>query len=174
MQTYPIPTGYLFTDDYSKGKLETLSIGDYGKHHNVKADFLGYTRPLHGVANTPCMPLSEKWVVTLSTQYGCQMNCTFCFTPETTILMASGSEEKIIDIKPGDNVVSYSEGKLIDNTVVNIQSRDYVGKIYVIQLEDNTVLKVTGNHPILIKDGDSEHWIAAEKLTAGMDVIQIK
>lgn len=82
MQTYPLPTGYLFTDDYSKGKLETLSIGDYGKHHNVKADFLGYTRPLHGVANTPCMPLSEKWVVTLSTQYGCQMKCTFCDVPK--------------------------------------------------------------------------------------------
>ena len=81
-QLYPIPTGYLFTDDYEKGKLETLSIGDYGKHHNVKANFLGYDRPLNGVANTPCMPLSEKWVVTLSTQYGCQMKCTFCDVPK--------------------------------------------------------------------------------------------
>jgi len=82
MNKLPIPTGYLFTDDYSKGQLETLSIGDYGKHHNVKADFLGYNRPLNGVANTMCMPLSEKWVVTLSTQYGCQMNCTFCDVPK--------------------------------------------------------------------------------------------
>lgn len=79
---YPIPTGYLFTDEYSKGPLETLSIGDYGKHHNVKADFLGYDRDLEGVANIPCMPLSEKWVVTLSTQYGCQMKCTFCDVPK--------------------------------------------------------------------------------------------
>jgi len=77
-----LPTGYLFTDSYSKGKLETLSIGDYGKHHNVKADFLGYTRLIQGVPNTQCMPLSEKWVVTLSTQYGCQMRCTFCDVPK--------------------------------------------------------------------------------------------
>ena len=82
MNLLPIPTGYLFTDDYSKGQLETLSIGDYGKHHNVKADFLGYNRPLNGVSNAMCMPLSEKWVVTLSTQYGCQMNCTFCDVPK--------------------------------------------------------------------------------------------
>lgn len=82
MNLLPIPTGYLFTDNYSKGQLETLSIGDYGKHHNVKADFLGYSRPLNGVANTMCMPLSEKWVVTLSTQYGCQMKCTFCDVPK--------------------------------------------------------------------------------------------
>lgn len=81
MITYPHPTGYLFVDDYEKGQLETLSIGDYGKHHNIKANFLGYDRPLCGVANIPCMPLSEKWVVTLSTQHGCKMACTFCDCP---------------------------------------------------------------------------------------------
>lgn len=81
IQKYPIPTGYLFVDEYSKGKLETLSIGDYGKHHNIKADFLGFSNEISGVPNTHCMPLSEKWVVTLSTQYGCPMRCTFCDVP---------------------------------------------------------------------------------------------
>jgi 23S rRNA (adenine2503-C2)-methyltransferase len=82
MQKHILPTGYLFVDDYAKGKLETLSIGDYGKAHNVKADFLGYTRPLNGVPNTPCMPISEKLVITVSTQYGCPMRCTFCDVPK--------------------------------------------------------------------------------------------
>ena len=81
MVKYPIPTGYLFVDDYSKGKLETLSIGDYGKEYNVKADFLGYKKDVMGVPNVECMPLSEKWVVTLSTQYGCVMKCKFCDVP---------------------------------------------------------------------------------------------
>lgn len=81
MKKYTIPTGYLFVDEYSKGPLETLSIGDYGKHYNVKADFLGYTNELHGVPNAECMPLSEKWVITLSTQYGCVMKCNFCDVP---------------------------------------------------------------------------------------------
>ena len=76
-----LPTGCLIVDDYSNGKLETLSIGDYGKHKNIKADFLGYTRPLNGVENGPIMPLQEKWVITLSTQYGCVMKCTFCDVP---------------------------------------------------------------------------------------------
>lgn len=81
MEKYKLPTGYLFVDDYQKGKLETLSIGDYGKQHNVKADFLGYTREIAGVPNTWCMPLSEKWVVTVSTQHGCKMKCQFCSVP---------------------------------------------------------------------------------------------
>lgn len=81
MIKYPLPTGFLFVDEYSKGKLETLSIGDYGKKHNVKADFLGFHDEINGVPNTYCMPLSEKWVVTVSTQYGCPMKCTFCDVP---------------------------------------------------------------------------------------------
>jgi 23S rRNA (adenine2503-C2)-methyltransferase len=28
------------------------------------------------------MPLEEKWVITLSTQYGCSMGCTFCDVPK--------------------------------------------------------------------------------------------
>lgn len=81
MKKYTIPTGYLFVDGYSKGELETLSIGDYGKRHNVKAQFLGYNDNIAGVPNTYCMPLSEKWVITVSTQYGCPMRCIFCDVP---------------------------------------------------------------------------------------------
>lgn len=82
MKVSTIPTGFLFSQMYSKGELETLSIGDYGKHVNIKADFLGYTRELNGVPDTHCMPLQEKWVITLSTQYGCPMKCTFCDVPK--------------------------------------------------------------------------------------------
>jgi len=81
-QKIKIPTGYLFTSNCSKGELETLSIGDYGKKYNVKADFLGFKEEINGVPNTHCMPLSEKWVITISTQYGCNMRCTFCDVPK--------------------------------------------------------------------------------------------
>ena len=77
-----IPTGYLFTVDGSRGQLEALSIGDYGKAKNIKADFLGYARELNGVPNGDCIPLSEKWVITISTQYGCPQKCTFCDVPK--------------------------------------------------------------------------------------------
>ncbi len=82
MKKYPIPTGYLVVDDYSRGQLETLSIGDYGKEHNVRAEFLGLTKEINGVPNRACKPLSEKWVITLSTQFGCPMKCNFCSCPQ--------------------------------------------------------------------------------------------
>jgi len=112
MDKYTIPTGYLFVDEYSKGKLETLSIGDYGKAFNVKADFLGYKKEINGVPNAHCMPLSEKWVVTLSTQYGCIMKCNFCDVPNVkfrgnaTFKDLGDQLEKALSLFPD---VSYTE-----------------------------------------------------------------
>ena len=77
-----IPTGYLFTVDGARGQLEALSIGDYGKSKNIKADFLGFSRELNGVPDGDCLPLSEKWVITVSTQYGCFQKCSFCNVPK--------------------------------------------------------------------------------------------
>lgn len=77
-----VPTGNICIVEGDKGKLEVLSLGDYGKTANVKADFLGLTNEIDGVPNGVVMPLEEKWVVTLSTQYGCSMGCKFCDVPK--------------------------------------------------------------------------------------------
>ena len=77
-----VPTGNICVMQGDKGKIEFLSIGDYGKNSNIKADFLGITRELNGVPNGEIMPLSEKWVITISTQCGCSMNCKFCDVPK--------------------------------------------------------------------------------------------
>ena len=77
-----VPTGEIYTAKGEKGVLEFLTVGDYGKAANIKADFLGITRELNGVPNGEVMPLTEKWVVTISTQYGCSMNCKFCDVPK--------------------------------------------------------------------------------------------
>jgi 23S rRNA (adenine2503-C2)-methyltransferase len=77
-----VPTGEIYVAQGEKGYLEFLTVGDYGKDANIKADFLGITRELNGVPNGETMPLTEKWVVTISTQYGCSMNCKFCDVPK--------------------------------------------------------------------------------------------
>jgi len=77
-----VPTGNILVADGDKGQIEFLSIGDYGKSKNVKADFLGLTKDIEGVPNGEIMPLEEKWVITISTQYGCSMNCLFCDVPK--------------------------------------------------------------------------------------------
>ena len=82
LKNIKVPTGNICVMQAEKGKLEFLSIGDYGQNSNIKADFLGITRELNGVPNGEIMPLEEKWVVTISTQYGCSMGCKFCDVPK--------------------------------------------------------------------------------------------
>ncbi len=77
-----VPTGEIYVAEGEKGLLEFLTVGDYGKDANIKADFLGITRELHGVPNGEPMPLTEKWVITISTQYGCSMGGKFCDVPK--------------------------------------------------------------------------------------------
>lgn len=75
LQKYMVPTGQIFVVEGSRGKLEMLSLGDYGQAVN-----LNQHKPVPD--GLPLLPLTEKWVVTISTQYGCSMGCIFCDVPD--------------------------------------------------------------------------------------------
>lgn len=64
--------------------LEYLYVGDYGKENNIKADFLGYTKRIDKVENKP-VDITDKLVVTVSSQKGCPMNCNFLRLPKTWV-----------------------------------------------------------------------------------------
>lgn len=68
-----VPTGNILIVQGERGLLECLSLGDYGKAVNL------IEKP---VKHTGLMPLEEKWVITISTQYGCASGkCKFCDVP---------------------------------------------------------------------------------------------
>lgn len=72
-------TGAIYCDP--EKLLEWLYVGDYGKPANIKANFLGLTKEINGVKHTE-VDLTNKMVVTISTQKGCPMNCMFCDCPK--------------------------------------------------------------------------------------------
>jgi len=72
-------TGKIYVD--RERKLEFLTVGDYGKENNIKAEFLGLTKEINGVAHHE-VDLRDKWVATISTQKGCPMSCQFCDCPK--------------------------------------------------------------------------------------------
>ncbi len=82
LRNLSIPTGNILIVEGELGQLEMLSLGDYGKDVNVKCDAMGLDRPLTSVKHTDMLPLEDKWVITISTQYGCSMRCTFCDVPK--------------------------------------------------------------------------------------------
>jgi 23S rRNA (adenine2503-C2)-methyltransferase len=82
LKNVKVPTGNICIMQGEKGLLELVSLQDYGQSQNIKADFLGITREINQVPHGELLPLSDKWVITISTQYGCSMNCKFCDVPK--------------------------------------------------------------------------------------------
>ena len=72
-------TGNIISD--TDMKLEYLYVGDYGKENNIKADFLGYTKRIEKVEHKE-VDITNKLVVTVSSQKGCPMKCNFCDCPK--------------------------------------------------------------------------------------------
>jgi 23S rRNA (adenine2503-C2)-methyltransferase len=77
LENIEVPTGNILIVQGEKGKLECLSLGDYGKDVNLKANFLGLDRHPDKVRHTQLLSLQEKWVITISTQYGCSVGVYF-------------------------------------------------------------------------------------------------
>lgn len=76
-----VPTGDILVVKGKHGLLEIVSLGDYGKDVNLKCDAIGLSRIPEKVKHQKMMPLTKKWVITISTQYGCNMGCPYCDAP---------------------------------------------------------------------------------------------
>lgn len=82
LKNITVPTGNIVCVEAQNGQLEYVSVGDYGKDVNLKADFMGLTEQPAPFEHCEMLPLEEKWVITISTQYGCGMKCSFCDVPK--------------------------------------------------------------------------------------------
>lgn len=72
-------TGAIYCD--TEKRMEYLYVGDYGKENNIKADFLGFHKEINKVEHKE-VDLTDKMVVTISTQKGFPMDCMFCDCPK--------------------------------------------------------------------------------------------
>lgn len=97
-------TGKIYVD--TDRRLEFLTVGDYGKENNIKADFLGLHKEINGVANTD-VDLTKKWVATISTQKGCPMRCKFCDCSKYGFYGNASMDDMIYEVETilnGENV----------------------------------------------------------------------
>lgn len=96
MEIIKTHTGKIYVD--REKQLEFLTVGDYGKENNIKAEFLGLREEINGVKHHE-VDLTDKWVATISTQKGCPMKCKFCDCPKYGFHGNVTLEELIYEIK---------------------------------------------------------------------------
>ena len=111
-------TGAIYCDP--EKLLEWLYVGDYGKPANIKANFLGLTKEINGVKHTE-VDLTNKMVVTISTQKGCPMNCMFCDCPKVGFHGNASGVEMMFEILHAINASGCKYTKrfnhLLDNNI---------------------------------------------------------
>lgn len=95
-----------------------------------------------------------------------------CFDGNTKILMADGSTKLIKDCKKGDEIISYNEeeNKFEIDTIEKLHENLSVSsteEMYELELENNEIIKVTGNHKVLTTDG----WKMVKELTINDEII---
>lgn len=93
--------------------LEYLYVGDYGKENNIKADFLGYTKRIDKVEHQD-VDISDKLVVTVSSQKGCPMHCNFCDCPKLGFHGNASVPELLTEIMSGIALSGIKHGKRLN------------------------------------------------------------
>ena len=86
----------------------------------------------------------------------------FCFTEDTKIKMADGSEKSIANIEVGDEVLAYNGQNDIADTVVSV-TEPSEEEIYIVECENGSV-KTTLSQPLMTYDGE---FIEVELLKLG-------
>lgn len=93
--------------------LEYLYVGDYGKENNIKASFLGYEKRIDKVEHKD-VDLTEKLVVTVSSQKGCSMNCNFCDCPKVGFHGNLTTSEIISEVSTAVSLSKIKQGKRLN------------------------------------------------------------
>lgn len=104
-------TGIIVSDD--ELKLEYLYVGDYGKENNIKADFLGYTKRIEKVEHRE-VDITDKLVVTVSSQKGCPMACDFCDCPKFGFHGNCSAVELVSEITTGIALSGIKKGQRLN------------------------------------------------------------
>lgn len=95
-----------------------------------------------------------------------------CMTGDTPVLMATGHEKPLRDVRPGDLVATYNNGALDVSTVKNWASNgaDFV---YEIKTTSGKIVKANERHPFLVLDDGELKWIRTKNLRLGHEIVRV-
>jgi len=95
-----------------------------------------------------------------------------CMTGDTPVLMANGIEKALSDIQVGDQVATYSKGKLTTSTVNNHQSSG-LDTVYTIQTQSGRTVRANKRHPFLVERSGKTEWIRLKNLKPGDLIVSL-
>lgn len=94
-----------------------------------------------------------------------------CLAGDTLVDIPSG-KKAIKDFQPGDAIISFDEERqvFVEDTVVKLHinlPKSNSAEMYEFEMDDGSILRITGNHKMLTKRG----WVEARDLTLEDEII---
>ena len=106
-------------------------------------------------------------------QPGGSIVIVMCMTGDTPVMMADGKEKPLANIRKGDVVATFEEGRLTTAKVNNWQSSG-VDSIYRIQTKSGRILRANERHPFLVMNEGVLEWTRLSQLMVGDELVSLK
>lgn len=96
-----------------------------------------------------------------------------CMTGDTPVLMATGNEKPLREIKVGDKVATYDEGELTTSRVLNHASQGY-DDVLAITTTSGKIVRANERHPFLVEEVGERRWVKVRNLKLGQKIVTLK
>lgn len=106
-------------------------------------------------------------------QPGGSIVVVMCMTGNTNVLLADGGSTHLKDIRPGDMVATFDNGRLGASKVNNWRSSG-VDSIYTVQTQSGIILRANERHPFLAMNEGVLEWTRLSQLRVGDELVSLK
>lgn len=98
---------------------------------------------------------------------------TMCMTGDTPVLMADGTERPLRDIRVGDCIATYDNGKLGTSVVLNHRSNG-PDSVYRIRTICGIIVYANARHPFLVEEDGRHKWIRLKDLCLTHKIVVVR
>lgn len=95
-----------------------------------------------------------------------------CMTGDTPVLMATGREKPLRDIRSGDRVATYDNGKVAVSTVRN-WTNNGPDQVFAIRMSSGRIVKANARHPFLVDLDGEPTWTQTRNLRPGHAIFRV-
>ena len=106
-------------------------------------------------------------------QPGAAIIIVMCMVGDTPVRMANGTNTLLKDIRPGDMVATFDNGRLGVSRVNNWRSSG-VDSVYTVQTQSGIVLRANERHPFLVLNEGILEWTRLNQLRVGDELVSLK
>ena len=104
---------------------------------------------------------------------GGQLIIIGCMVGNTRVLMSDGGEKQLKDIKIGDKVATYDNGKLSSSTIKNWINHGH-DCCFTIRMNSGKIVKANERHPFLTYKDKKLQWTRVKNLTTDHKIVTLK